>query len=123
MVVGLPVQQHEADGDDREQRDVVRVGTAGRGLRSPRVVSSSTSSPGVAQHHGGVDAPPAVEAVGLTRRFGRGAGAVVAVDGLDLKVPAENVYGLIGPNGAGKTTAIRLLTGLLTPSGGRASGL
>jgi ABC-2 type transport system ATP-binding protein len=68
-----------------------------------------------------VDNSPAVEAVGLTRRFGRGARAVVAVDGLDLVVPAGSVYGLIGPNGAGKTTAIRLLTGLLTPSGGRGS--
>jgi ABC-2 type transport system ATP-binding protein len=73
------------------------------------------------RHHGSVNAPPAVEAVGLTRRFGRGAGTVVAVDGLDLTVPAGSVYGLIGPNGAGKTTAIRLLTGLLTPSGGRGS--
>ena len=82
---------------------------------------SSPSAQGVARHHGGVDPPPAVEAVGLTRRFGRGAGTVVAVDGLDLTVPAGSVYGLIGPNGAGKTTAIRLLTGLLTPSGGRAS--
>jgi ABC-type multidrug transport system fused ATPase/permease subunit len=59
----------------------------------------------------------------LDRRFGRGAGTVVAVDGLDLTVPTGSVYGLIGPTGAGKTTAIRLLTGLLTPSGGRASGL
>jgi ABC-2 type transport system ATP-binding protein len=68
-----------------------------------------------------VDTPPAVEAVGLSRRFGRGAAAVVAVDGLDLVVPSRSVYGLIGPNGAGKTTAIRLLAGLLTPSGGRGS--
>ncbi|MBY6005701.1 ABC transporter ATP-binding protein [Salipiger bermudensis] len=58
-------------------------------------------------------------AVGMTRRFG----ANTAVDGLDLTIPKGVVYGLLGPNGSGKTTAMRMLTGLLTPSDGYAEVL
>ena len=61
----------------------------------------------------------AVHAVGLTRRFG----GVVAVDGLDLAVPAGCVYGFLGPNGAGKTTTVRLLATLLRPDAGSATVL
>ncbi|WP_026400569.1 daunorubicin resistance protein DrrA family ABC transporter ATP-binding protein [Actinomadura rifamycini] len=43
-----------------------------------------------------------------------------ALDGFDLAVPAGTVYGLLGPNGAGKTTAVRILTTLVRPTGGRA---
>ncbi|WP_077239980.1 MULTISPECIES: ATP-binding cassette domain-containing protein [Actinomyces] len=61
-------------------------------------------------------APPAIETHGLTRRFG----SLTAVDHLDLMVPAGTVYGLLGPNGAGKSTALKMLTTLLRPTGGRA---
>jgi ABC-2 type transport system ATP-binding protein len=44
---------------------------------------------------------------------------VVAVDDVDLEVPAGEIFGLIGPNGAGKTTTIRMACGLLTPTSGR----
>ncbi len=57
-----------------------------------------------------------VDAVGLTRRFGK----QTAVDNLDLSIRKGTVYGLLGPNGSGKTTAMRLLTGLLTPTEGHA---
>ncbi|NDV53568.1 ABC transporter ATP-binding protein [Salipiger sp. PrR003] len=56
---------------------------------------------------------------GLTRRFGD----KLAVDGLNLAIPKGVVYGLLGPNGSGKTTAMRMLTGLLTPSSGHAEVL
>jgi len=43
-----------------------------------------------------------------------------AVDGLSFAVAAGEIYGLLGPNGAGKTTTLRMLSGLLTPTAGRA---
>jgi ABC-2 type transport system ATP-binding protein len=58
----------------------------------------------------------AIEARGLTRTFG----AFTAVDGITFDVRAGEVFGFLGANGAGKTTAIRMLTGLLAPSGGEA---
>jgi ABC-2 type transport system ATP-binding protein len=56
----------------------------------------------------------AVETRGLRRTFGD----LVAVDGIDIAVPAGSFYGFLGPNGAGKSTTIRCLTGLLRPSAG-----
>lgn len=58
----------------------------------------------------------AVETKGLTKHFG----PVQALSGLDLAVPAGTLYALLGVNGAGKSTAIKILTGLLPPSGGEA---
>jgi ABC-2 type transport system ATP-binding protein len=52
---------------------------------------------------------------GLTKRFG----SVVAVRELNLDVAAGQVYGFLGPNGAGKTTTIRMLLGLIAPTGGQ----
>ncbi len=59
---------------------------------------------------------PAILVEGLTKSFGR----VHALRGIDLAVPQGTVLGVLGPNGAGKTTAVRILTTLLTPDGGRA---
>jgi ABC-2 type transport system ATP-binding protein len=57
-----------------------------------------------------------IEARELTRTFG----AFTAVDRISFDVGAGEVFGFLGANGAGKTTAIRMLTGLLRPSGGSA---
>jgi ABC-2 type transport system ATP-binding protein len=57
---------------------------------------------------------PAVETRALTKRFGD----IVAVDALDLELPAGRIYGLLGPNGAGKTTLIRCMVGLAKPTSG-----
>ncbi|HOX49426.1 MAG TPA: ABC transporter ATP-binding protein [Spirochaetia bacterium] len=59
----------------------------------------------------------AIVAEGLTKRFG----GFLAVDGVSFAVPSGSVFGLLGANGAGKSTTIRMLCGLLSPSGGRAS--
>ncbi len=62
---------------------------------------------------------PAIYAEGLVKRFGD----VVALAGVDLAVEGGTVLGLLGPNGAGKTTAVRILTTILKPDGGRAEVL
>jgi drug efflux transport system ATP-binding protein len=64
-----------------------------------------------------MSAPLAIDAVDLTRRFG----AFTAVDRITFDVRQGEVFGFLGANGAGKTTAIRMLTGLLAPSGGKAT--
>lgn len=59
---------------------------------------------------------PVIEVEALSRSFG----PIRAVDGLTFQVYEGEVFGLLGPNGAGKTTTVRLLNGVLAPSGGRA---
>ena len=56
----------------------------------------------------------AIETFNLTRDFGK----FRAVNELSLRVEAGRFYGFLGPNGAGKSTTIKMLTGLLAPSGG-----
>jgi ABC-2 type transport system ATP-binding protein len=56
-------------------------------------------------------------ASGLVKRYGE---EVLAVDGVDLAIPSNCIYGLLGPNGAGKTTTISILTTLLEPTAGEA---
>jgi ABC-2 type transport system ATP-binding protein len=54
-----------------------------------------------------------IDARGLTKRYGR----TVAVDNIDLQIPAGKIVGLIGPNGAGKTSALKAILGLATYDG------
>lgn len=61
-----------------------------------------------------IEAPLAIHARGLSRRFGD----LLAVDKIDLSVRRAEVYGFLGPNGSGKSTTIRMLCGLLAPSAG-----
>jgi ABC-2 type transport system ATP-binding protein len=57
----------------------------------------------------------AISVAGLTKRYG----AEVVLDGVDLQVGRGSVCALLGPNGAGKTTAVRVMTTLTRPDGGR----
>src|ERR1700709_1100411 len=59
--------------------------------------------------------PPALAGGGRAKRFG----GKIAVNGINLVVPAGSFYGLVGPNGAGKTTTLSMATGLLRPDAGR----
>lgn len=56
----------------------------------------------------------AVRLSGVTKTFG----ATVAVDAIDLRIPAGTFYGIVGPNGAGKTTTLSMIAGLLRPDSG-----
>ena len=55
-----------------------------------------------------------IETNNLTKTFG----SYMAVDHINLSVKAGEIFGFLGANGAGKTTAIRMLCGLLKPTGG-----
>ena len=60
--------------------------------------------------------PPAILAEGLTRRFG----AFTAVDHVSFRIEPGEIFGFLGSNGCGKTTTMKMLTGLLDPTEGRA---
>jgi len=59
-------------------------------------------------------ASPAIHCVELSKHYGR----TVALAGLTMTMPRGEVFGFLGPNGAGKTTAVKLLLGLVDPTGG-----
>lgn len=62
------------------------------------------------------DAPPAIEAHGLTKRFG----SFTAVDRVSFKIAQGEIFGFLGSNGCGKSTTMKMLTGLLEASDGSA---
>ncbi len=61
---------------------------------------------------------PAIEVLEVSKCFGRGEGAVQALDRLSLSIPTAGVYGLLGPNGAGKSTMLRIVAGLVHADSG-----
>src|SRR5512136_2674457 len=82
---------------------------------------SSPSFPGRAESEGGrrqmverEDGKATVAVKDLTKRFGD----FVAVNRISFEVARGEVFGFLGPNGAGKSTTIRMLCGILAPSGG-----
>ncbi len=64
-------------------------------------------------------AAPAIEVVGLRKRYGAGDTAVDALKGVDLTVRPGEVIGLIGPSGSGKSTLLKCLGAVTEPSAGR----
>ena len=62
-----------------------------------------------------------IETRALRQTYKTRGGAVEAVAGVDLRVETGEIFGFLGPNGAGKTTTLRMLSTLLTPTGGEAT--
>ncbi|CAM5421031.1 dipeptide ABC transporter ATP-binding protein [Streptomyces atroolivaceus] len=94
--------------------------------RQPYTRELLASVPRVDEKRAGVPGPrtateagPLIEAVGLRREFGRGAGRVTAVDGVSLTVHAGETLGIVGESGSGKTTLGRMLVRLIDPTAGR----
>jgi len=88
------------------QRDEVGFGPGSAGTGPGLADGRRATSPG---------GPAAIASAGLSKRF---RGGQLAVDSVDLAVPAGSVYGFLGPNGSGKTTTIRMLLGLIHPTSG-----
>jgi ribosome-dependent ATPase len=63
-----------------------------------------------------VEGPPAIEAEGLTQRFGK----FTAVDHVSFRIERGEIFGFLGSNGCGKSTTMKMLTGLLAPTEGEA---
>ena len=80
---------------------------------SARAAASASAAPSAAPGRRGMS-EPALRASGLGKRFGRS----VALDGVDLELPAGASLAVLGPNGAGKSTLLRLIAGLARPTAG-----
>ncbi|MEF8975879.1 MAG: ABC transporter ATP-binding protein [Halapricum sp.] len=65
----------------------------------------------------------AIQTSGLTKQYGSGEGAVLALEDLDLTVEKGEVFGFLGPNGAGKSTTINILLNFIDPTAGSAEVL
>jgi ABC-2 type transport system ATP-binding protein len=90
--------------------------SAERAVGAPDGAAATTvARPGAIGGLSASTSSPAIYAEGLSKRFGD----IVAVKSLSLTVQRGEVFGFLGPNGAGKTTVVKLLLGLVRPSGGQ----
>ena len=106
------IQAEQIRADDPELEDVF-VALLLRQGRVKETVAPLAPSPGLHRNDG-----LAIEARGLIREFG----AFRAVDQVSFQVKQGEIFGLLGANGAGKTTVIKILNGIMPPSGGSRVG-
>jgi ribosome-dependent ATPase len=104
---GTPAEVRAKAGEDTLEKAFIKLlpEEARQGHKEPVI--------GAFKPSGG---PPAIEAHGLTQRFGD----FTAVDHVEFKIERGEIFGFLGSNGCGKTTTMKMLTGLLPPTEGTA---
>jgi ribosome-dependent ATPase len=104
---GTPAEMREQTGETTLEKAFIKLlpEEAKRGHKEP-VITPFVPKGG----------PPAIEAEGLTQRFG----SFTAVDHVNFRIEAGEIFGFLGSNGCGKTTTMKMLTGLLPPTEGTA---
>ncbi|MFL5236557.1 MAG: ribosome-associated ATPase/putative transporter RbbA [Rhizomicrobium sp.] len=107
MGTGTPQEVRERSDETTLERAFIKMlpEEARRGHKEPVITPFQPS--------GG---PPVIEANGLTQRFG----SFTAVDHVNFRIEAGEIFGFLGSNGCGKTTTMKMLTGLLPPTDGTA---
>ena len=112
---GPPAAAQEEVGWDQRASASAGPPTATHGGPALATRSGPTLQTGNAKANGNT---PAVAVDGLERRFGN----FMAVNRVSFEVRRGEIFGFLGPNGAGKSTTIRMLCGILLPTGGRGHG-
>jgi ribosome-dependent ATPase len=104
---GTPAELRNRTGESTLEKAFIKLlpEEAKRGHREPVITPRQESS-----------GPPAIEAHGLTQRFGD----FTAVDHVEFRIERGEIFGFLGSNGCGKTTTMKMLTGLLPPTEGTA---
>ncbi|MGW4030434.1 ABC transporter ATP-binding protein [Streptomyces sp. NPDC004838] len=108
--------------DDRTERNARTEGDARVERDAPIERDARTEPEDPAQPDDLIELEDVEKVFDVRRRAGllrREKHRVRAVDGISFRVPRGEMVGYIGPNGAGKSTTVKMLTGILTPSGGR----
>src|SRR5262250_587898 len=107
MATGTPDELRRKTTETTLERAFIKLlpEEATRGHKEPQITPYQSS--------GG---PPAIEAQGLTQRFG----TFTAVDHVNFRIERGEIFGFLGSNGCGKTTTMKMLTGLLPPTEGTA---
>src|SRR5215813_5646128 len=107
MATGTPDELRRKTNETTLERAFIKLlpQEVTRGYKEPQITPYKSS--------GG---PPAIEANGLTQRFG----TFTAVDHVNFRIERGEIFGFLGSNGCGKTTTMKMLTGLLPPTEGTA---
>src|SRR5215472_12184116 len=107
MATGTPDELRRKTNETTLERAFIKLlpEELTRGYKEPQITPYKSS--------GG---PPAIEADGLTQRFG----TFTAVDHVNFRIERGEIFGFLGSNGCGKTTTMKMLTGLLPPTEGTA---